>query len=411
MTEKTIGILTMTYEFDIAVIGAGPAGQIAAIAMARGGRRVVLVGPEPDGSDRRTTALMDQSLAMMERLGLWEELHTRTAPLQVMQIIDGTKRLLRAPTVAFRSAEIGLDAFGYNTPNAALLETLSKAVAAEPLITRKPGAAETIHVGADAVTIGIQGEEPLMAGFVIGADGRKSKTRESAGVGVKTWSYPQTAVVMNFAHTLPHQNISTEFHTESGPFTQVPLPGLRSSLVWVVTPQEAERLTSLSPEQLSAEVENRMQSMLGKVSVEAGVQAWPLSGMTARQYGKGRSAFIGEAGHAFPPIGAQGLNLSLRDIAALEDILLDHSSAPIAADAGDRFDRKRRLDIASRTASVDLLNRSLLSGLLPVQMLRAAGLQVLASIAPLRNLVMQEGVAPGRGLKNLPSLLREKVRR
>lgn len=401
----------MSHEFDIAVIGAGPAGQIAAIAMARGGRRVVLVGPEPDGSDRRTTALMDQSLAMMERLGLWQDLKAQAAPLAVMQIIDGTKRLLRAPTVAFRSAEISLDAFGYNIPNSALVSALAAAVAAEPLITRKAVAAETIHIGTDAVTIGFDGGEVLTAAFVIGADGRRSKTRDSAGVGVKTWSYPQTAVVMNFAHTLPHQNISTEFHTESGPFTQVPLPGLRSSLVWVVTPQESDRLTSLSSEQLSGEVETRMQSMLGKVTVEDGVQAWPLSGMTARQYGKGRSAFIGEAGHAFPPIGAQGLNLSLRDIAALEDILIDRGSTAIAADSGDRFDRKRRLDIASRTASVDLLNRSLLSGLLPVQMLRAAGLQVLASVPPLRNLVMQEGVAPGRGLKNLPSLLREKVRR
>ncbi len=401
----------MSHEFDIAVIGAGPAGQIAAIAMARGGRRVVLVGPEPDGSDGRTTALMDQSLAMMERLGLWQDLKAQAAPLAVMQIIDGTKRLLRAPTVAFRSAEISLDAFGYNIPNAALVSAVAAAVAAEPLITRKAVAAETIHIGTDAVTIGFDGGEVLTAAFAIGADGRRSKTRDSAGVGVKTWSYPQTAVVMNFAHTLPHQNISTEFHTESGPFTQVPLPGLRSSLVWVVTPQEADRLTSLSTEQLSGEVEARMQSMLGKVAVEDGVQAWPLSGMTARQYGKGRSAFIGEAGHAFPPIGAQGLNLSLRDIAALEDILIDRGSTAISADSGDRFDRKRRLDIASRTASVDLLNRSLLSGLLPVQMLRAAGLQVLASVPPLRNLVMQEGVAPGRGLKNLPSLLREKVRR
>lgn len=401
----------MSHEFDIAVIGAGPAGQIAAIAMARGGRRVVLVGPEPDGSDRRTTALMDQSLAMMERLGLWQDLKAQAAPLAVMQIIDGTKRLLRAPTVAFRSAEISLDAFGYNIPNAALVSALAASVAAEPLITRKAVAAETIHIGTDAVTIGFDGGEALTAAFAIGADGRRSKTRDSAGVGVKTWSYPQTAVVMNFAHTLPHQNISTEFHTESGPFTQVPLPGLRSSLVWVVTPKEADRLTSLSTEQLSGEVEARMQSMLGKVTVEDGVQAWPLSGMTARQYGKGRSAFIGEAGHAFPPIGAQGLNLSLRDIAVLEDILIDRGSTAIAADSGDRFDRKRRLDIASRTASVDLLNRSLLSGLLPVQMLRAAGLQVLASVPPLRNLVMQEGVAPGRGLKNLPSLLREKVRR
>jgi 2-octaprenyl-6-methoxyphenol hydroxylase len=170
-------------------------------------------------------------------------------------------------------------------------------------------------------------------------------------------------------------------------------------------------LTSLSADQLSAEVEARMQSMLGKISVEDGVQAWPLSGMTALHYGKGRAGFVGEAGHAFPPIGAQGLNLSLRDIAALEEILIDRDSVPIAADSGGRFDRKRRIDIASRTASVDLLNRSLLSGLLPVQMLRAAGIQVLASVAPLRNLVMQEGVAPGRGLKNLPSLLRKKVGR
>lgn len=401
----------MQHEFDIAVIGAGPAGQIAAIAMARGGRRVVLVGPEPDGSDRRTTALMEQSLSMMERLGLWQDLKAKAAPLAVMQIIDGTKRLLRAPTVAFRSAEIGLDAFGYNIPNSALLETLSKAVAGEPLISRIPRGADTIHIGADGVTIGLAGDEVVTAAFAIGADGRRSSTRESAGVGVKTWSYPQTAVVLNFAHTLPHENISTEFHTESGPFTQVPLPGQRSSLVWVVTPQAAERLTSLSAQQLSSEVEGRMQSMLGKVSVEDGVQAWPLSGMTAIRYGKGRAAFVGEAGHAFPPIGAQGLNLSLRDIAALEEILIDRGSAPIAADSGDRFERKRRLDIASRTASVDLLNRSLLSSLLPVQMLRAAGLQVLASVGPLRNLVMQEGVAPGRGLKNLPSLLRKKVGR
>ena len=401
----------MSHAYDIAVIGAGPAGQIAAIAMARGGRRVVLVGPEPDASDRRTTTLMEQSLAMMARLGLWRDLKARAAPLAVMQIIDGTQRLLRAPTVAFRSAEIGLEAFGYNIPNSALLETLSTAVSAEPLITRKTRAADTIQIGTDGVTIELSGEDAITAAFAIGADGRRSSTRESAGVGVKTWSYPQTAVVMNLTHTLPHQNISTEFHTESGPFTQVPLPGLRSSLVWVVTPQEAERLTALPVEQLSAEVEARMQSMLGQVTVEDGVQAWPLSGMTATRFGKGRVAFVGEAGHAFPPIGAQGLNLSLRDIAALEDILVDPRSAPIATDCGDRFDRKRRLDITSRTASVDLLNRSLLSDLLPVQMLRAAGLQVLASVAPLRNLIMQEGVAPGRGLKSLPSLLRKKVGR
>lgn len=397
--------------YDIAVIGAGPAGQIAAIAMARGGRRVALIGPESDGSDRRTTALMHQSLTMMERLGLWDGLRAKAAALSTMQIIDGTKRLLRAPTVAFRSAEIDLPAFGFNIPNSALVAALSRAVSTEPLIERLSVAAEAIEIAEDQVTIHLPQDEIITADFVIGADGRKSKTRDSAGVGVKTWSYPQTAVVLNFGHTLPHQNTSTEFHTESGPFTQVPLPGLRSSLVWVVTPAEAERLMALDTVSLSGEVESRMQSLLGKVTVEDGAQAWPLSGMTANHYGRGRAAFIGEAGHAFPPIGAQGLNLSLRDIAALEDILIERGGSPISAIAGDRFDRKRRLDISSRTVSVDLLNRSLLSGLLPVQMMRAAGLQVLASFAPLRNLVMQEGVAPGRGLKSLPQMLREKIRR
>ncbi len=397
-------------EFDIAVVGGGLAGSVAALALSRGGRRVAFVAP-PTAGDRRTTALMDQSVRMMERLGLWEAVLPAAAALSTMQIVDGTNRLLRAPIVAFRSAEIGLDAFGYNMPNSALLQVLGDAVAAEPNITPFPSIAEDIAFSPDKAVIRLEGGESLEVAFVVGADGRKSRVRESAGVGVRTWSYPQTAVVLNFAHTVPHRNVSTEFHGESGPFTQVPLPGQRSSLVWVVDPKKAERLLALTNEDLSRAVETRMQSMLGKVTVEDGVQAWPLSGMSANRYGTGRAAFIGEAGHAFPPIGAQGFNLSLRDIAALEDILCDRTGRPIPADAGNRFDAKRRVDVISRTASVDLLNRSLLSSLLPVQMLRAAGLQVLSSVAPLRHLVMQEGVAPGRALRSFPSFLREKIRR
>lgn len=397
--------------FDIAVVGGGLAGSVAAIALARAGRNIALIAPKGGPNDGRTTALMDQSIRMMERLGLWEAIRPHAAALSTMQIIDGTKRLLRAPTVAFRSAEIGLNAFGYNIPNTALNDVLGKAVEAETRITVLGAVAEDIALDDDKVRITLAGGEELEADFVIGADGRKSKTREAAGVGVRTWSYPQTAVVLNFAHTLPHQNVSTEFHGESGPFTQVPLPGQRSSLVWVVEPKEAERLLGLSIAELSEAVETRMQSMLGKVTVEDGVQAWPLSGMTANRYGKGRAAFIGEAGHAFPPIGAQGLNLSLRDIATLEDILTDRSGGRIDARAGDRFDGRRKLDVLSRTASVDLLNRSLLSSLLPVQMLRATGLQILASFAPLRNLVMHEGVAPGHSLSAFPRFLREKIRR
>ncbi|WP_454849382.1 UbiH/UbiF family hydroxylase [Rhizobium binxianense] len=396
---------------EVAVIGGGLAGMIAAIALARGGRSVALIAPPAGKPDRRTTALMDQSIRFLDRLALWEKLRPSAAPLSAMRIIDGTNRLLRAPTTTFRSAEVGLDAFGYNFPNEALMEVLDKAVAGEGNITRFATMAETVLIDDKAVSITLADGEQISADFAVGADGRKSKLRETAGIGLRNWSYPQSAMVLNFAHSLPHQNISTEFHTENGPFTQVPLPGSRSSLVWVQNPSDAAARQELSLAELSDVVEERMQSLLGKVTVEEGVQIWPLSGMMAHRFGKGRIALIGEAAHVFPPIGAQGLNLSLRDVMALTDILCNRAELPVPADAGDSFDRRRRADIMTRTASVDLLNRSLLSGFLPVQMLRAAGLHVLSAIPPLRALVMREGIEPGRGFRDIPEAIRERLKR
>lgn len=394
---------------ETAVVGGGLAGFIAALALARSGRSVALIAPAPERTDLRTTALMDQSVRFMERLGLWERVAPDAAALSTMQIIDGTARLIRAPIARFRSSDIGIAAFGYNFVNSSLLAALADAVAAEPNVTQHHALVENVSIEPDGVRLTLQGGEVVEAEFVVGADGRKSRIREAAGIGIRTWAYPQSAVVLNFAHTLPHGDTSTEFHTETGPFTQVPLPGNRSSLVWVVKPEEAEAMKALSPEALGARIEARMQSMLGKVTVEDGVQVWPLSSLVASRFGKGRIALIGEAAHAFPPIGAQGLNLSLRDIITLTELLGTVRERPVPADAGDRFDRRRRLDVLSRTYSVDLLNRSLLSGFLPVQMVRAAGLHLLSGFAPLRNMLMREGVEPGRGFSALPRMLKEAV--
>lgn len=398
-------------KFETAVAGGGLAGFIAALALARSGRSVALVAPAPEKEDLRTTALMDQSVRFMERLGLWERVRPHAAALSTMQIIDGTKRLVRAPVARFRSSDIGIAAFGYNFVNSTLLAALAEAVAAEPNVTRIAATVEAVTIEDAGVRLALSDGGGVEADFVVGADGRRSRIREAAGIGVRTWAYPQTAVVLNFAHTLPHGNASTEFHTETGPFTQVPLPGNRSSLVWVVRPEEAERLVSLPAGELAQRIEARMQSMLGKVTVEDGVQAWPLSSLVANRFGKGRIALVGEAAHAFPPIGAQGLNLSLRDVIALTEILGTVRERPVPADAGDRFDRRRRVDVLSRTYSVDLLNRSLLSGFLPVQMVRAAGLHLITGFAPLRNMLMREGVEPGRGFRALPRLFRETVTR
>ncbi|MFC3074201.1 UbiH/UbiF family hydroxylase [Shinella pollutisoli] len=395
-------------EFDIAVAGAGLAGSLAALALADSGRRVALVAPPARAHDGRTTALMDQSIAFLKTLGLWGEVERHAAPLETMQILDGTARLLRAPPVAFRASEVGLAAFGYNIPNAPFIGILEERIAAHTGIARVSAGVTAATAFDGHVELTLDDGGRAAARLVVGADGRRSRIRESAGIGVSAWSYPQSALVLNFAHERPHGNVSTEFHTESGPFTQVPLPGRRSSLVWVLPPAEAERLRRLDAETLGRAVETRMQSMLGKVTVEGAVQAFPLSGMTADRFGKGRIALVGEAAHAFPPIGAQGLNLSLRDIMALVE-LVRRGDAPEAI--GDRFNRRRQADVRSRTASVDLLNRSLLSDFLPVQVLRSAGLHLLSVLGPLRSVVMREGIEPGGSLRALRDGLRERIGR
>ena len=398
-------------EHEIAIVGGGLAGQIAGLAFARQGFDTVLIMPEGARTDQRTTALMDQSIALLDKLGLWEKVRPATAPLAAMQIIDAAGRLLHAPTVNFRASEIGLDAFGYNIPNAPLLALLGEELAALGNVKMLSTSVVRADLAVDAVRLHLTDGSEIAAGLAVAADGRKSLMRETVGIGVDTRIYPQTALVLNFAHERPHGGVSTEFHTRTGPFTQVPLPGNRSSLVWVVTPEQAVDILQLPTETLNLRIESQMQSILGKITVEGAPQAWPLSAMTARRFGVGRVVLIGEAAHVFPPIGAQGLNLSLRDIETALDLATQARRTDGNLAIGDVYDRRRRIDVVSRTAAIDLVNRSLLSGFLPVQMLRAAGLHMLSAVPPLRYLAMNEGVAPGRGFKLFPRFLREEIRR
>lgn len=397
--------------YQIAIVGGGLAGRIAAFAFARHGFETVLIAPEDARTDQRTTALMDASIAFLDRLGLWEEVRTQAAPLASMQIVDATGRLLHAPTVNFRASEIGLEAFGYNIPNAPFLALLGEKLAALGNVDILPTGVAAAELASDTARLQLADGTEVRADLVIAADGRKSLMRETAGIRVDARTYPQTAIVLNFAHERPHGGVSTEFHTRTGPFTQVPLPGHRSSLVWVVTPEQAGEILRLPAETLNRRIEMQMQSMLGKVTVEGAAQAWPLSAMTARRFGTGRVALIGEAAHVFPPIGAQGLNLSLRDIEAALDLATRARTRNSGLAIGEAYDRHRRVDVVSRTAAIDLFNRSLLSGFLPVQMLRSAGLHMLSAVPPLRYLAMNEGVAPGRGFTLLPRFLREEIRR
>ena len=403
--------MTDQYQTTVLVAGTGPAGLVAALAMADAGFRVDLVGPPASRDDARTTALMNPALQYLDSFGVLEGFAARTAPLRAMRIVDATQRLVRSPVVTFHAGEIGEDHFGLNVPNSALNGALEDRVMAMPAISWRRELVENWRLDTDAATAILAGGEELTASLVVAADGRLSPARTAAGISTKVTQLPQAALVVSFAHSRSHSFISTEFHTETGPFTQVPLPGDRSSLVWVVSPETAQALAALAPEALSLEIETRMQSMLGKVTVDSPVQIYPLSVTLPSSFAKNRVALVGEAAHMFPPIGAQGLNLGIRDVQQLVQCAVENRDDPGGAQALAAYDAKRRPDILARTAAVSMLNRSLLSDMLPAQIARSAGLGLLGSFAPLRGLFMREGLRPGSGVSSLFSAMRKQVRR
>jgi 2-octaprenyl-6-methoxyphenol hydroxylase len=391
----------MSITTDIIVAGTGPAGLISALALARAGFGVTLVGPAIAVEDRRTTALMKPSLDALSRLGIDTALEAGAAPLRVMRIVDATSRLIRSPTVTFHASEIGEPAFGLNIPNAHLLAILLDAVVAAPGIERVESLVDTWIPGSDAVEARLADGRVLAARLAVAADGRNSPARRAAGIEVSSRETGQAALVLTFGHARPHHDISTEFHTEHGPFTQVPLPGNRSSLVWVTTPRHAADLSAMAEVDLARAVEAGMQSMLGRVTLEQAPQIYPLATGMPQRFAANRIALVGEAAHVFPPIGAQGLNLGIRDAEALAAMATAHASDPGAPTALAAYDRSRRPDILARSTAVTLLNRSLLSDLLPAQLARSMGLGLLGRFAPLRTLFMREGLRTGSGFASL----------
>jgi 2-octaprenyl-6-methoxyphenol hydroxylase len=381
---------------EVAVVGGGPAGLTAAIALAAAGVDTALIGPRPT-PDHRTTALLSTSVAALEALGVWPRCAPQAAPLRTLRIVDDTGRLIRAPEVEFEAGEIGLDAFGYNIENPHLVAALMTRAGELAALTRIEDEAAAVDTDDDEVRIVRKSGGTISARLAVGADGRRSICRAAAGIETDRHSYPQTALTFNLRHSRPHCNASTEFHTADGPFTLVPLPGLRSSLVWVTAPRQAERIARFDDKALSDEIERRSHSILGRIEVEPGHGRFPLAVETAHAFGRNRIALVGEAAHLIPPIGAQGLNLGLRDAACIGELAVDalrHGGDPGTSDRLAQYDRLRRADVTSRAFAVDALNRTLLSDFLPAQAARGFGLYLLDRIGPLRRAAMREGIAP-----------------
>jgi 2-octaprenyl-6-methoxyphenol hydroxylase len=399
-------------ELDIAVVGAGPAGLAAALALNHVGARVAQIGPPPPpaagsrGLDTRTAALLESSVSLLRTLGAWDALLPNAAPLKAIRIIDAASGPLRAPDIEFAASELGLAAFGYNIANSVLVEGLY-ACAERVLDALLPVTVESIELQSDRAELRLSTGGPLIARLVVGADGRHSLCRKAAGIGASEKETDQAAIATSFEHALPHRGVSFELHRESGSLTTVPLTeATASSLIVLGERAEIDGLMRLDASSFAAVLAARLDGRLGTIGAIGARAHFPVSPLAAESLSGRRTALVGEAAHILPPIGAQGLNLGLRDAASLADCVAAELRS--GGDVGSEtalaaYDRARRIDVLTRTVGVELLNASLLSGFLPLKAARGLVSHGLNALPGLRRLVMRVGMVPPT---ELPSLMR-----
>ncbi len=399
-------------DFDVIVAGAGPAGLAAAALCAEQGLKTAIVtgplDPFEKRHDPRTIALMRPSVRLLEHLGLFAPLKDVSNPLRKLRLVDDTGSLFSAPSVTFDAHDAGWDAFGWNIP----LQNLHPALAAK---AQELGVEfirdSALGVGAERrelarVKLASGGE--LSAPVVLAADGRNSRIRGSAGMLMMRHDYDQVALGCFFSHSADHGDMSTEYHKPQGPFTTVPMPGNRSSLVWMVTPEKARAITGLSPGQLARRIQLESHGDLGKVSDTTELKSFPMQTMVAHDFAKERIVLVGEAAHAVPPIGAQGLNMSLRDAALAAELVGD--AFAFGEDWGaekvmNDYDRIRRRDVFPRKIAIHVVNTAMLTGFLPYQLVRAGAITLAANVPMIRDIVMRQGLAPSD--EHVPRIMRE----
>jgi len=390
---------------DILISGGGVAGLMAAAAFGAEGFRVICVDPAPpvteaaaEGADLRSTAFLQPSVNLLQSLGIWQRLAPFATPLEIMRIIDAggaepEARLIRD----FEAAEISEAPFGQNLPNWLLRREMVAHLDSLPNVDFRPGIATTALLTRETearVTLSDGGR--VAARLLIAADGRDSPMRSALGIGVKTWRYGQKALAFAVTHPVSHQNISTEVHRTGGPFTLVPLPDFEgnpaSAVVWMERGPEIARLMALPRKEFEAEMTARSTGVLGPLTLQSRLTAWPIISQRADRMVGQRCALMAEAAHVVPPIGAQGLNMSLADLSCLIDLARARPEGLGDATMLRTYERRRHPDILARVTGIDILNRASMVDPAALRDMRMAGLRALHGIAPVRRLLMKAGL-------------------
>lgn len=383
----------------VAVVGASLTAYITALYLASKGFNCYLLGRKQKKQDYRSTALMMPAIEILQYLNLWQILSSKAMPLKKLVLIDATERLFRSPTIQFYSHEIGLSQFGYNISNIFLYSVLADLINNTANIQVLDSNVIDCQYQSTSAHLTLDNQQIIKADYVIGADGRNSIVRNSLHIATQTTKLEQIALVFAIKHQQNNQFGSTEFHYPTGPLTIVPMTEYSSNVIWVVSKAQSEQLLKSEPEAVVEQLQQALFYFLGELEITSALQSWPLMSLRADRLADKNAFLVGESAHILPPLGAQGLNLTIRDIVALAEILEAHYQEP--AIAIEKYNQKRKLDVYSRVNFIQELNNSLIKNSMFLQLLKTIGLDTVKSVPAVKRWLMSELMSPGLGWKKI----------
>lgn len=403
-------------KFDVVVAGGGLSGLTLSCLLAGRGVKTACVDRDDParvldaGFDGRTMAVSYGSRRVLEAAGLWADIEADACPIREIRILDAGSPVL----LDFKSEEAEGRTFGWIVDIRLLRKALFARAAALKNLTHLAPAAVT-DFGAEqdqGIPVRLDTGETLSAALLVGADGRRSFTREHLDIPVREWPYRQRAVVCAVTHENPHGNIAVEHFRPEGPFAILPMTDgaqgrHRSSVVWTEDEKSRESVLSWDEETFNAALNARFPPDYGRVRLLGQRWAYPLGLVHAYRYTGERTALVADAAHGIHPIAGQGLNLGLRDVAALAELVFEAKDR--GEDIGspvllERYQRMRRFDNMAMAGATDLLNRAFASDFPPLRLARRAGLRAVARLPAAKRFFMEQAMGVS-GI--LPSLIRE----
>jgi len=401
-----------TRQRDVVIGGAGFAGLALAIALRQAlgeGFAVTVADPAlaaAKSKDPRASAIAAAARRLFEAIGVWDAVAAGAQPILDMVVTDSKLNDAVRPTFLTFGGDVEEgEPFAHMIENRHLVDALV-AKAKELGIDLRAQAVAGFEHASNAIDVQLGGGEKISARLLVGADGARSKIREQAGIATHGWNYNQSAIVTTVVHEREHNGRAEEHFLPAGPFAILPLTGKRSSIVWTETAREAERMVALSDEDFHDELEKRFGLQLGDLKVVGARRAFPLGLFTARTFIAERLALVGDAAHIIHPIAGQGLNMGLRDVAALAEAIADAARLgldPGGADVLERYQRWRRFDTMTMGVATDGLNRLFSNSFDVLRLVRDLGLGVVERMPALKRVFIREAAG---FTGDVPKLLR-----